>query len=884
MLTTRTPREDQTPTGLYDPAYEHDACGVGFVADVTGTAGRRALAAALRALDNLVHRGAVGADARTSDGAGVLTGVPAGFFQAATPALAGRPALGDGELAVGVLFLPSEPAGRARGRALVEAALARQGLPLLGWRDVPVAPEILGAQARAAQPAIVHALAGLPADLALPAGADEFERRLLLARREVERRALDEDLALYVPSFSARTLVYKGLLAGGDLAAFYPDLADPRYVTAFAVFHQRYSTNTLPTWQLAQPFRLLAHNGEINTVQGNRRWMAAREPGLSSPAWGDRLADLRPIVQPGGSDSASLDNVLELLVRSGRDPLEATALLVGEAWEGRADLDPHRRAFYAYHAPLMEPWDGPAALAFADGRVVGAALDRNGLRPARYRLTADDLLVVASEAGVLEPAGGEPAAVLEAGRLGPGRMIAVDLARGRLLRHDDILGDLAARRPYRAWVAAREADGSKGTEDGGRRTEEAASVGDAVSNGAAGTAVCRLPSAVSLAREQRRHGYTAEDLRLVLTPMGAEGHDAVWSMGDDAPPAVLSAQPRPLADYFRQRFAQVTNPPIDPLRERLVMALDVALGPRAGLLDDGLAPGWLVHLPSPVLTPAGLAGLRDGRRRTADSSKTTGDGGEGGVQVVTLPALFDADGGGESLASALAALQAAGVRAVDGGATILIVSNRAPDDQLLPSAVCRLPSTPVPALLAVAAVHRGLIAAGRRLAAEVVAEAGDAWTVHHLALLLAYGAAAVCPWLGCASVRAAAPDGDGDAAERRYVAALEEGLLKVLSKMGISTMRSYHGSGLFEALGLGREVVDAYFPGTPSPLGGIGLAEIAAEARARQEASEAPAGGKGRAALPDRGFVRFRRDGERHAYAPTVVRALQAVAAGDGDP
>ncbi len=456
MSTTEQGRRDRwdrvgEDRGLYRTAYEHDACGVGFVADITGRAGTRALEGALRALDNLVHRGAVGADARTSDGAGVLTQIPTRFFGAVLPALAGRPAPALGEIGVGQFFLPADAGAAARCRAIVEAAVARQGLPLLGWRVVPTRPEVLGDEARAALPRIEQIVAGRPAGVA----PDEFERRLLLARREAERGAAAEDLACYAVSFSARTIVYKGLLTGGDLAAFYPDLADPRYETALAIFHQRYSTNTAPTWTLAQPFRLIAHNGEINTVQGNRRWMAAREPGLRAASWGDRLPALCPTVQEGGSDSASLDNVVDLLVRSGYGLLEALATAIGEAWEGRADLDPDRRAFYEYHAPLMEPWDGPAGLAFSDGAIVGAALDRNGLRPARYRLTDDDLLVVASEAGVLEPAGTETARVLESGRLGPGQMIAVDLTAGRLLHHDDIIGELAARHPYREWLAAR---------------------------------------------------------------------------------------------------------------------------------------------------------------------------------------------------------------------------------------------------------------------------------------------------------------------------------------------------------------------------------------------------------------------------------------------
>ena len=832
-------RGGRQPAGLYNPAYEHDACGVGFVADVSGTPSRRALTAALRALDNLAHRGAVGADARTSDGAGILTQVPNGFLCATLPELAGEAVPPLGDLALGTIFLSrTDASAGARCRAVFEAALVAQKLAPLAWRDLPTRPEVLGDEARTALPTMLQIVVRRPGAITV----GEFERRLILARRAAERRALADDLDLYVVSLSSRTVVYKGLLAGGDLAAFYPDLADELYETALTIFHQRYSTNTASTWTLAQPFRLLAHNGEINTVQGNRRWTVAREATMRGGAWDDRVAELAPITQEGGSDSASLDNMLEVLVGSGHGPIEALAILVGEGWEGRDDLDPARRAFYEYHAPLMEPWDGPAALAVSNGIAVGAALDRNGLRPARYRLTADGLLVVASEVGVLEPAGEETSAIIESGRLGPGQMIAVDLADGRVIHHDEIIGELAARHPYAEWVAARHVTLPPTSPE---TVEEP------------------TPEPAEILRLQRRYGYSAEDLRLILAPMGEGGHEAIWSMGDDAPLAILSDKPRGLGDYFRQRFAQVTNPPIDPIRERAVMALDSYLGPRDGLLAPQQAPGTLIHLSGPILTPAALLQISEWGLR------------DGGEAVVTLPTFFDAQGGGEALSAALDGLVAAAIAAIDRGATILVVSDRyAGDDD----------RSAIPSLLAVAAVHQGLIRAGRRMAAEIVAETGDAWTTQTLALLIAYGAAAVCPWLAFASVRTLAAEGTvGTPAEAsaRFVTAIEEGLLKLLSKMGISTVRSYQGSGLFEALGLGRGLIDAYFPGTPSPIGGIGLAEIAADIAAREEearAADAVASAGGKAPLPDHGFVRYRRDGERHAYAPTVVKALQKMA------
>ena len=833
-------RQAQSLTGLYNPLYEHDACGMGFVADIGGAPGRRALTAALRALDNLAHRGAVGADARTSDGAGILTQVPNRFLCAQLPELAEETVPPLGDLALGTLFIARDDAAAlAACRASFEVALAAQGLAPLAWRELPIRPEVLGDEARAALPGMTQLVVRRPAAVKV----DEFERLLTLARREAERGALAAGRDLYVVSLSARTIVYKGLLAGGDLASFYPDLADERFETALTMFHQRYSTNTAPTWTLAQPFRFLAHNGEINTVQGNRRWTAAREGTLTGGAWGDRVPGLVPIIQEGGSDSTSLDNMLEVLVRAGAGPIEALAVLVGEGWEGNPELSASRRAFYEYYAPLVEPWDGPAALVVSNGVAIGAALDRNGLRPARYRLTADGLLVVASEVGVLETAGDEVSAVLESGRLGPGQMIAVDLAEGQLLHHDEILDVLTARHPYGEWVAGRHVTLDPPIATHGDEAEPVA------------------PD--ELLRLQRRYGYNAEDLRLSLMAVGEGGHEALWSMGDDAPLAILSHKPRGLGDYFRQRFAQVTNPPIDPIRERAVMALDTYLGPRDGLLVAGPAVGTLVHLKSPLLSPAHLLhlaawGLRDG-----------------GEAVVTLPAFFDASGGGAALRGALDALQEAALAAIDRGATVVVISDRYVGDNGLAA---------IPALLAVGAVHQGLIRAGRRMAAEIVSEAGDAWTTQHVALLLAYGAAAVCPWLAFASVQAIVAEGDlGTPAEAaaRFIGGTEEGLLKLLSKMGISTVRSYQGSGLFEALGLGRELIDTYFPSTPSPIGGIGLDEIAADVAARYEtarAAEAVAASGGKAPLPDYGFVRYRRDGERHAYTPVLVKSLQKLA------
>src|SRR5712692_7422149 len=538
---------------LYDPRHEHDACGVGFVANVSGAASHEILQHALTSVVNLTHRGAVDADAKSGDGAGVLTQLPRALFEREL-AQQGRRLNDLDWLAVGMIFLPRDAADQARGRQLVEEAAARQGLDLLAWRVVPVDPTVLGDKAQATQPRIEQALIAQRGAYA----PEEYERVLYIVRKDVEARALAEGLnALYIPSLSHRTVVYKGLFVAPQLAGFYADLRDPLYTTALAVFHQRYSTNTLPNWLLAQPFRMLAHNGEINTLQGNRNWMGAREPELASPVWNGSRELLKPVIWAEGSDSASLDNALELLQRSGRDALHAMTMLVPEAWENMPDMPALLREFYEYHACLMEPWDGPAALAFTDGVVVAATLDRNGLRPARYTVTEDGLCIMASEVGVVDL---PDAAVVEKGRLGPGQIIAVDTERGMLLRNDEIKDRLARQQPYGEWVrhqlhrleapppphAELYADGfhRNGAHGGNGRHNRAET------NGASGDL------AANLLQQQRAFGYTAEDLRLIIRPMGAEGHDAVWSMGDDTPLSVLSSQPRSFYNYFRQRFAQ----------------------------------------------------------------------------------------------------------------------------------------------------------------------------------------------------------------------------------------------------------------------------------------------------------------------------------------
>jgi glutamate synthase (ferredoxin) len=825
---------------LYDPAQEHDACGTGFVADVSGRPSHRVVEMAIESVVNLTHRGAVAADAKTGDGAGILTPLPRRLL---VEELARRgTTISPNDLAVGMLFLPRDPAAQDRARQLVETAARAEGLDVVAWREVPVDPASLGQKAYTTRPQIEQVLLGR----GKAAAGAAFERALYLARKRVERASADEKLAdFYIPSFSSRTVVYKGLFVAPQLANFYLDLRNPAYEAPLAVFHQRYSTNTFPNWFLAQPFRLLAHNGEINTVQGNRNWLHAREPELASPVWGDRLKELIPIIWEDGSDSASLDNALELLELSDRDVLHSMMMMVPEAWENMPDLDENLRAFYEYHGCLTEPWDGPAAMAFSDGRIAGAVLDRNGLRPARYVVTDDNFVIMASEAGVVEI---DPAHVVEKGRLGPGQMIAVDTGTHEILRNDELKQRYVARQPYAEWL---------------RR--QLIHIPDTWANGAAtsasddDSAARHAPPVVddiTLFQQQQALGFTNEELKFVLEPMGIEGKEPIWSMGDDTPSAVLSKKGRPLPHYFRQRFAQVTNPPIDPLRESIVMSLDSYVGRRRSSLVETPEHARLLHLKTPLLDNDGLEALAD-----IDNPD---------FASVTIPALFDPARGAASLAQAIEVLCADAVRAVDAGKTILIVSDRGVDVE----------HAPVPILLAVAAVHHHLIRQGRRLKADLLVETGQVWDVHHFALLLGYGASAINPYLAIESMAAAiVDDAEGRTFEETFVhykQAIEDGLLKIMSKMGISPLASYRGAQIFEIVGLNEDLVASHFNGTPSRIRGIGLDEIAADAIAKHNLAFAPVAPTQK--LADPGLYRFRKEGEYHAYNPFVVRALQKAA------
>jgi glutamate synthase domain-containing protein 2/glutamate synthase domain-containing protein 1/glutamate synthase domain-containing protein 3 len=838
---------------LYDAHYEHDACGTGFLAQISGQASHVVIQTALQALTNLTHRGAQDADAETSDGAGLLTQIPRMLLR--EELLVQQVALANpDDLAVGMIFLPSQerdPAAHAESQQVIERTLSDAGLTLLAWRNPPIDYSVPGTRARATAPDIVQVLVTCPQYLS----TEQFERDLYRARRLIEKRLQEAQIDnCYIVSLSCSTVVYKGLLAPNELARFYLDLADPRYTSSFAIFHQRYSTNTFPSWSLAQPMRMLAHNGEINTIQGNRNWMQAREGTLNSPLWGDNLCDLLPVIQQAGSDSAQLDNVLELLAYSGRDLLHSMQMLIPPAWEHNPELDDAERAWCEYHAGLMEPWDGPAALIFSDGRVVGAALDRNGLRPARYTITSHGLLILASEAGVVPCEAHE---VVERGRLGPGEMVAVDTQQGVVLRNAGIKAALAQRRPYQEWLDSHLV-----------RLAELPQQPSSVE---------AAPDVESLFRLQQLFGYTHEDVEFVLRPILAENKEPVWSMGDDTPLAVLSSQSRSISDYFHQRFAQVTNPPIDPLRERIVMSLDCYLGRSGSALTETELHARLLHLESPLLRESQLEALRELQGR--------------GFLAHTLHATFERAAGPAALESALDRLEDDAVAAIAAGVSLLILSDASASPAY----------APIPMLIAAGSLHKALIRRGLRTCASLICETGSAWDVHQVALLLGYGAEVVVPTLALANIRALAGERHlehltPDQAVDRYLGVLEEGLRKVMARMGISTIHNIIGAGQFEVVGLDPHLVLRCFAiagAQPAYPGKVTLVQLATQViercqalqaeweQAANSAQEQRAGSEShgrRRKLIDIGYYRFRRDGEYHAYNPFLVRALQKAA------
>ncbi len=834
-------RPERARRGLYRPEHEHDACGVGFVVHIKGRKSHAIIDSGLLILNNLDHRGAVGADALMGDGAGILIQIPDLLYREEMAAL-GVSLPPPGEYGVGMIFLPREQASRMACEQEIERAVRMLGQRVLGWREVPVDASMpMSPAVRAREPLIRQIFIGRGAQVMV---ADALERKLYVIRKTASHaiRALNlrHGTEYFVPSMSTRTVVYKGLLLADQVGQYYRDLADPRTVTALALVHHRFSTNTFPEWSLAHPYRLVAHNGEINTVKGNYNLMRAREGAVRSPVLGEDLQRLWPLIYPGQSDTACFDNVLELLTMAGYPLAHAVMMMIPEAWEQHAQMDPRRRAFYEYHAAMMEPWDGPAAIAFTDGRQIGATLDRNGLRPARYIVTDDDLVVLASESGVLPI---PESRIVRKWRLQPGRMLLIDTDAGRIVDDHELKEQLAAARPYRQWV------------------EELRVRLDALD---APDATNASPPDDLQARQQA-FGYTQEDLRLLLAPMAAVGEEAVGSMGDDTPLAVLSTRSKPLYHYFRQLFAQVTNPPIDPIREQLVMSLLSFIGPKPDLLDiNQVNPPLRLEVAQPILDFAGMARLRDIAQMT-----------DGKFSSYTIDICYPAAWGAEGIEARLASLCAEAVDALGSGHNILIVSDRSQDAARVA----------IPALLALSAIHQHLIAHGLRTQTGLVVETGSAREVHDFAALAGYGAEAVHPYLALHTVAtlarqpAGAPGGsNAEAARRHYIKAIGKGLQKVMSKMGISTYMSYCGAQIFEAIGLAQALVDKYFTGTASQIGGIDVFAIAEEAlrrhRAAWTATATPA-------LDLGGEYAWRAQGEQHLWTPDAVARLQhAVRAG----
>ena len=809
--------------GLYRGAFEHDACGVAMIATLRGHGGHDILRHALTALRNLDHRGATGADPLVGDGAGILTQVPDAFLRAVTGFVL-PPA---GSYAVGTAFLPQECDERARVMARIEDLADEEGMEVLGWRPVPVVPEFLGDAARAVMPFFAQVF--LTAANRTLRGI-HLDRRAYCVRKRAER-----ELEVYFPSLSARTLVYKGMLTTTQLEPFFPDLSDERYSTRLALVHSRFSTNTFPSWRRSHPYRLIAHNGEINTVQGNRNWMAARESQLTSDLIPGDPSRLLPICPPGDSDSASFDEVLELLHLGGRSLPHAILMLIPEAWENHAEMDPDRRAFYEFNSLVMEPWDGPACVTFTDGTLAGAVLDRNGLRPGRYWVTDDGLVVLASESGVLDIA---PKRVVHKGRLQPGRMFLVDTAQGRIVPDEEVKSQLASELPYADWLHS-------GLIHLGDLPEREHIV----------------HTAKSVARRQQTFGYTQEELRLLLAPMARTAYEALGSMGTDTPIAVLSTRPRLIFDYFTQLFAQVTNPPLDAIREELVTSLATAIGPEGNLLSAASAHARQLVLPFPVIDNDELAKI----------VHLGTDNGLSGPATYVVRGLYEVSGGASALEARLAEIFDEVSAAIAGGARFVVLSDRDSGRDL----------APIPSLLLCSAVHHHLIREKTRTQVGLIVEAGDVREVHHAALLIGYGAAAINPYLAMESVEDMVRSGvlrgvTGEAAVANLIRALGKGVLKVMSKMGISTVASYRGAQVFEAIGLSQEFIDRYFTGTTSRLGGIGMSVIAAEITARHSAAYPPEGVR----LPHRdlevgGEYQWRREGEPHLFDPQTVFTLQ---------
>ncbi|TLW90696.1 glutamate synthase large subunit [Saccharomonospora piscinae] len=812
--------------GLYDEQYEHDACGVAFVADLAGRANHDIVAKALVALRNLEHRGARGAEPETGDGAGILIQVPDAFYREVTGFDLPEP----GGYAVGTAFLPRDEQVRGKAISTVERIAAEEGMRVLGWRELPVDTAHVGPTAAATMPHFAQVFLAPQRDdvtgLAL-------ERAAFCVRKRAEHTLAEQDV--YFPSLSSRTIVYKGMLAEPQVERFFPDLADERVHSAIGLVHSRFSTNTFPSWPLAHPYRYVAHNGEINTLKGNRNWMDARESQLDSDLFSGELSRLYPVITRGASDSASFDEVLELLHLGGRPLPHAVLMMIPEAWENHDEMDAARRAFYEFHATLMEPWDGPALVSFTDGTQIGAVLDRNGLRPARYWVTEDGLVVLASEVGVLEL---DQATIVRKGRLEPGRMFLVDTAEGRIIDDEEIKSGLAEEHPYGEWLES-------GLLRLGELPEREREV----------------PSHASLVRRQQAFGYTEEELGVLLEPMARTGAEPIGSMGNDSPLAPLTSRPRQIFDYFTQLFAQVTNPPLDAIREELVTALGTQLGSEPNLLEAGPQHCRKIVLPFPVLDNDELAKL----------VHVNDDGDLPEFQSHTVHGTFEVAGDGEALVRRLAEIRAEVSEAIAGGARLIVLSDRGVDAE----------HAAIPSLLLTGAVHHHLVREKTRTQVGLVVEAGDAREVHHIALLIGYGAAAVNPYLAMGTVEEMAERGRlGTAtpkqATRNLIKALGKGVRKTMSKMGVSTVASYTGAQIFEAVGLGSEVVEECFAGTTSRLGGVGFPLLAREVTERHRLAF-PADGvhATHRELAIGGDYQWRREGEPHLFNPQTVFKLQ---------
>ncbi|MDD2547026.1 MAG: glutamate synthase-related protein, partial [Burkholderiaceae bacterium] len=834
-MTTAAEKEVLQNTGLYDPANEHDACGVGFVAHIKGQKSHAIVQQGLKILENLDHRGAVGADALMGDGAGLLIQIPDQLYREEM-ALQGVALPPYGEYGVGFVFLPKEHASRLACEQEMERAIKAEGQVLLGWRDVPVNRDMpMSPAVREKEPVMRQIFIGRGNDVIVQ---DALERKLYVIRKtasaNIQALGLKHSGEYYVPSMSSRTVVYKGLLLADQVGTYYLDLQDERCVSALGLVHQRFSTNTFPEWPLAHPYRYVAHNGEINTVKGNYNWMKAREGVMSSPVLGNDLQKLYPISFAGQSDTATFDNCLELLTMAGYPISQAVMMMIPEPWEQHTTMDERRKAFYEYHAAMLEPWDGPASIVFTDGRQIGATLDRNGLRPSRYCITDDDMVIMGSEAGVLPVPENK---IVRKWRLQPGKMFLIDLEQGRMIDDEELKSGLANSKPYKQWI------------------ENLRIRLDDVEGAATATP---LASEVSLLDRQQAFGTTQEDIKFLLAPMAQAGEEAIGSMGNDSPLAVLSSKNKPLYNYFKQLFAQVTNPPIDPIREAIVMSLVSFIGPKPNLLDiNQVNPPMRLEVSQPVLDFADMAKLRDIEKSTQGKFKSA-------TLDITYPLLW----GHEGVEAKLASLCAEAVDAIKGGHNILIISDRA----------VSATQVAIPAALALSAIHQHLVREGLRTTAGLVVETGSAREVHHFAVLAGYGAEAVHPYLAMETLVALHKELSGDLSAEKaiynYVKAIGKGLSKIMSKMGVSTYMSYCGAQLFEAIGLNSETVAKYFTGTPSRVEGIGVFEIAEEAIRTHKAafSDDPV----LATMLDAGGeYAWRARGEEHMWTPDAIAKLQ---------